>query len=251
MVFFKKRIYCGNYKTWKEASSVSTGYVANHILKKVKSALLKVRSGEAVFERDSVLFDKFECSWPVFSILLKCYIEDNKRLSVLDFGGSLGSSYFQFRQLIPAEVDFEWSIIEQESFALEGKQTFADKKLNFFSNLTDLLLVRKPNFILISSVLAYLPNPFETLEELVTLKIPYLVIDRTFCLPKETILTVQNVPDSIYKASYPAWFLSQESLEKILSKFYNIISSFHALDGTVKISGQKAKSLGYICQLKS
>ena len=63
--------------------------------------------------------------------------------------------------------------------------------------------------------------------------------------------TVQNVPDSIYKASYPAWFLSKESLDKILSKFYDIISSFHALDGTIKISGKKAKSLGYICRLKS
>ena len=50
-----------------------------------------------VYERDSVLFDTIRYSWPLLSDLLRAASEDQNHLSVLDFGGSLGSSYYQNR----------------------------------------------------------------------------------------------------------------------------------------------------------
>ena len=53
----------GNYKSWEEATKRSIGYDDVQILNKVKDALMKVKNGEAIYERDSVLFDKIRYSF--------------------------------------------------------------------------------------------------------------------------------------------------------------------------------------------
>jgi hypothetical protein len=52
----------------------SHGYDNDTILKKCKDALLKVKNGEAVYERYSVLFDKVQHSFPVLAGLLRAAI---------------------------------------------------------------------------------------------------------------------------------------------------------------------------------
>ncbi len=48
----------GEYPDWTMAQKASFGYDSEIILNKTKAALLKVKNGEAVYERDSLLFDK-------------------------------------------------------------------------------------------------------------------------------------------------------------------------------------------------
>jgi len=50
----------GDYSSWIEALHASTGYDTELILEKSKSALLKVKRGEAIYERDSVLFNEIQ-----------------------------------------------------------------------------------------------------------------------------------------------------------------------------------------------
>ncbi len=54
----------GDYRSWDEAMTASTGYDSGIILEKTKAALLKVKNGEAAYERDSVLFDEIQYAWP-------------------------------------------------------------------------------------------------------------------------------------------------------------------------------------------
>ena len=58
----------------------------------------KVKNGEAVYERDSVLFDEIQYSWGLLAGLEKAALEHDGKLCVLDFGGSLGSTYYQNKQ---------------------------------------------------------------------------------------------------------------------------------------------------------
>src|SRR6266702_290349 len=85
--------YFGNYSGYDKACQASTGYDSDLILERVRDALLKVKSGEAVYERDSVLFDEVQYSWPLLAGLLWIASCNGNRLHLLDFGGSLGSSY--------------------------------------------------------------------------------------------------------------------------------------------------------------
>jgi len=60
----------GNYSTWEEAVAASTGYDAKQILEKTKNALLKVKKGEAVYERDSILFNCIHYAYPLLAGLM-------------------------------------------------------------------------------------------------------------------------------------------------------------------------------------
>ena len=82
----------GSYSTWQEADALCNGYGNMDILEKVLSATMKVKNGEAVYERDSVIFDQIEYSWPVLTGLMCAVAQNSGCLKVLDFGSSLGSS---------------------------------------------------------------------------------------------------------------------------------------------------------------
>ena len=60
----------GSYPTWQDANAQCNGYTSKEILEKILVATLKVKKGEAVYERDSMIFDQIEYSWPVVSVLM-------------------------------------------------------------------------------------------------------------------------------------------------------------------------------------
>src|SRR5215212_9351800 len=97
------------YATWEDARRHATGYDDPVILEKVASAALKVKCGDAAFERDSVLFESVQYSWPVLAGLLWVASSSGNKLNVLDFGGSLGTSYFQNRAFLEHISDLRWS----------------------------------------------------------------------------------------------------------------------------------------------
>lgn len=71
------------------------GYDSHKILDKCKRATLEVVNGNAVYERDSVLFDAIQYSWGLLAGLQYAAICTNNKLNVIDFGGSLGLTYHQ------------------------------------------------------------------------------------------------------------------------------------------------------------
>jgi putative methyltransferase (TIGR04325 family) len=186
-------------------------------------------SGAVAFERDGITFDQPETRWPVAAGLLLASSRNHGRLRVLDFGGSLGSVYWQHRRLLE-HIDLSWGVVEQEDFIREGAR-FANGELSFWSSIDDFLTEGAPDLILLSSVLQYLSEPQAILEALSATKAPYLLIDRTPVsdLPQDTI-SVQRVPEQIYQASYPAWILSQKLLLGSLSQEWSLIEAFSGIE---------------------
>ena len=73
--------------------------------------------GKVIFERDSVLFDKKENNYPLLANVmyaLSCFPR-NECIDILDFGGSLGSSFFQNRDRLLG-YKYNWHIVEQVNF---------------------------------------------------------------------------------------------------------------------------------------
>lgn len=240
--------YFGNYKTWEDARKGSGGYDSDIILNKVKDALLKVKNGQAVYERDSALFDKIQYSWALLAGLLWIASRNENRLNVMDFGGSLGSTYFQNRNLLSHLREVNWSIIEQKKFVDCGKRYFEDKHLAFYYAIDECLKERHPDTILLSSVIQYLEKPYDLLREIVSKRFTYVLFDRTaFSLNAEDRITVQKVPPTIYEASYPSWFLNEEKFLGLFSADYRLIADFESLDRANIPSVFK----GYIFMLKT
>lgn len=224
--------FTGDYTSWDEAARVCSGYDAGPILEKTRQALLKVKRGEAVYERDSVLFDQVQHSFPLLAGLLRAAVADAGRLCVLDFGGSLGSSYFQCRDFLRVASSLEWLVVEQAAHVACGRRDFASEQLHFHESAAEAARLHRPNVLLISSVLPYLPDPYGTLQELLRLSIPHFILDRTGFLPSgRDRLTVQKVPAWIYEASYPAWFFDEKRLTgTVQSAGYDLVAEFPAFD---------------------
>lgn len=243
----KSEMWSGNYASWQEAKANCTGYDAANILEKCKNALLKVKNGEAAYERDSVLFDEIQYSWGLLEGLRKVAIENDNSICVLDFGGSLGSTYYQNKESLSGLNKLEWCIVEQAHFVDCGKQNFENEQLKFYHTIEECLEKYKPNVLLLSSVLQYLENPNQWIEKFNDLEIDYIIIDRTaFINAKNDILTIQNVPESIYKANYPAWFFNQEKLIKRFANFTVVSEIENSFTGDTLIQNKKAKWTGMI-----
>jgi putative methyltransferase (TIGR04325 family) len=235
----------GKYNLWNEAVKHATGYDAELILEKVKNASLKVKNGEAVYERDSVLFDKIEYSFPVLAALLRVAVANQGKLNVLDFGGSLGSSYYQCKTFLSDLDSLQWNIVEQPHFVSCGKELFADETLKFYETIDECLTEQKPNVVLLSSVLQYIEKPYELIEKLMRYDIDYLLIDRTPCTITKEILTVQIVPPDIYSASYPSWIFNEQQLRLVLDKKYLRLCEFDSSDACIENNGIKACYKGF------
>jgi putative methyltransferase (TIGR04325 family) len=217
----------GNYASWKEATAHSTGYDAEVILERAKDALLKVKNGEAVYERDSVLFDEIQYSWPLLAGLMWAAAGSGGGLNVLDFGGSLGSTYFQNRAFLAGLQGIRWNIVEQARQVEVGKQWFEDDQLKFYPDVVSCLAATQPQVILLCSVLQYLPDPYDRLDQLLNIPCEYLIIDRTpFWDGSTDRLCVQHVPSKIYSASYPSWIFSATRFRSHLTSKWELIADF-------------------------
>lgn len=225
--------YSGIYSRWDDARVHASGYDSGLILERVRQATMKVKSGEAAFERDSVAFDRIQHSFPVLAGLMRASAEHGGRLSVLDFGGSLGSSYFQCRHFLSALTSLQWSVVEQDHFVRCGRELFADEELRFYFTIAECIEQAAPNVALLSGVLQYLPRPQQVLDEIMGSRIQYIVIDRTsFASMENDRVTVQHVPPSICASSYPCWIFARETfLSRIIDR-YEILAEFDGNDGS-------------------
>jgi putative methyltransferase (TIGR04325 family) len=221
----------GDYHNWDEALAASKGYASEIILEKTKSALLRVKNGEAVYERDSVLFDEIKYSWPVLAGLMWVAAGNGGRLNVLDLGGSLGSTYFQNRKFLQALPEVRWNIIEQAGHVETGKIWFEDDYLRFYAEIADCLEDTQPNVVLLSGILQYLENPHKVFNQIMALSSNHIIIDRTpfWDGPKDR-LCVQKVPPSIYAVSYPCWIFSRPQFDAFLNETWQIITDFSSVE---------------------
>lgn len=234
--------WSGNYPTWQAASAKTSGYNSDIIFNKVKSALLKVKTGEAVAERDSVIFDQVCYSFPLLSALSYVALNDNHKLNILDFGGSMGSSYYQNRTFLKNIQPFNWNIVEQKHFVEEGQKTFADEHLHFFYDVESCMKAHDINVLLLSSVLQYLEKPYDFLDTILAKKIPYIIIDRApLMLEGEDRITIQTVPKNIYEAQYPCWLLNENKLLAQIGKQYELIFN-QETEETINVSNAAFKA---------
>lgn len=210
----KKDGWFGDYKNWEELVAMSGGYEAKTILDITKNSLLKIKNGEAVYERDSVLFDKKLYPFSIISALLYAAVECKGSLNVLDFGGSLGSTYYQVRDLIPPSVKLQWSVVEQKEYVTCGKDLFENEILQFHYTIKESLSSKKADVLILSSVIQYLEKPHDFLNEIKEYGFKYIILDRTSFIKNDQPdrLTLQIVPVHIYEALYPAWFFNERKL---------------------------------------
>jgi putative methyltransferase (TIGR04325 family) len=220
--------------TWDKALLKSSGYQNQSILNKVLESTSYSIKDNSMIERDSVLIEKdsVEYSYPLLFAFQLSLIENKDTLRIIDYGGALGSTYFQYKPFFPPDTKIEWSIIEQSNFVEAGIKLNPHKDIYFYENLSQCLQNRNPSLALFSSSLQYLKNPFDILNQISESSVQTLVIDRVpIFVNDSSCLSVQYVPDWIYNSriSYPSHIFNLKEISNFLKDKWNLISEFRSL----------------------
>nr|MBC7612614.1 methyltransferase, TIGR04325 family [Pseudopedobacter sp.] len=229
---FKPRKYgwSGNFESWEAAKNKSEGYDEEKILAHVIQSSLKVKNGESAWERDGFNHDQVYYSWPLLSHLMLIAAKNNGNLSLIDFGGSLGTSYFQNRKFLQKLSKVTWSIIEQAHFVKAGNEKIAYESLDFFETI-DLAFQKHKNYdtILINCVLPYLENPYEILNHIISFGFNTIILEDTYYNnDAEDRICVQSVDPVFYGSttSYPCRFLNYEKVKGTFLNNYEVLQEY-------------------------
>lgn len=235
----RRQVYwSGDYPDWETAAGRTQGYSDPNILQKVLSSTLQVKAGEAVFERDSVAFAEPDYSWEVAAALLYCAAKQDGRLYVLDFGGALGSLYYQYRIFFQHLKKVHWHVVEQKHFVKAGKKFVSDASLSFYETVEQSQKKNAAQLLILSGVLPYLKNPHEQCSSFLPEQFEYILLARTPFTDKDTgrdRLTIQTVKEPIYNAQYPSWFFSKSKLLSNFKDNYEIL--FEATEDSPTLEG--------------
>jgi putative methyltransferase (TIGR04325 family) len=227
--FRENNIYFdGPFENWRAATSVAGGYDAPIILRKAIDSARVVAAGGAKYERDTVLFYKQSFSHEMLAWLFFVASVKDNRLRVVDFGGALGSSYFQHRAALTHLDELKWCVVEQQHLVDAAKSELSNEALSFSANFGEAVQNLRPNLLILSGVLQYLEEPHTFLRTCFAKGIDFILIDRTtaqYDMPERPY--VQHVPKWIYEASYASWFMDANHIEDSFREHsYEIIDRF-------------------------
>ena len=222
--------YTGPFSNWDDAVSFSTGYCNSTITQKAVSAITKILSGEKKCEKDTILFDEYQYSLPLLlglNFTLK-YIK--QKITVLDYGGSFASSFFRNFDIL-SNFNVRWIVVEQEHIVNIAKEKLCHFKNLEFISISNLKIenpVLKYDVLLLGSSLQFLKNPGIELKILLKPCVKSLIFEQTpFVTSGSTKLTVQQIREPIYDASYPAWHFDENEFLSWIGNHYEIKYQTH------------------------
>ena len=228
--------FSGHYTNWETAKKDAEGFESEEKLMRVVDAARKVKNGLAKYERDGICLDKSDFSFPVLTGFLLATIKSGSSLSVLDFGGALGSSYHHYRCFFNDIKEFQWSIVEIKKIVQIGKSEFEHDSLHFFYSFEECVIKQKPNVVFFSSVLQYIPNPYELLDLAFKSNSSTIIIDRTpFHHAESDRICIQNIHwerSKYFNGNYACWIFSLEKFKKYLEKQECKFLEFDSLDNS-------------------
>ena len=222
----------GGWTDWAAAAAACSGYDDTTILQRVVAATREVVAGRANGERDAVLLDHWVPPFQILAPLLRHALRHGGRLDVVDFGGSLGSTYRQCRPYLPRLSALRWQVVEQPGFVAAGRAEFTTDVLSFHALVAELPPPAAPRILLLSSALQYLEHTRQHIDAWGRSSIESVVIDRSPVGDgTHHLACAQHVPRHIYPASYPCWIFSRAQLLEDLQRHWRLLGEFDCPEG--------------------
>ncbi len=244
---FGWRWFEGDFATWAEARAATQGYDDAAVLARAVAAARAVRAGAAAWERDGTTFAEPAVHPPLLAVLRAVARAEGGRLNVVDYGGALGSTWWQHREAL-AKIAVQWCVVEQPHYVAAGRTEFAGEGLSFEPTLAAAWARTAPTVILFSGVLPYLEQPHAVLAAAVSSGVRHVMIDRTpFWNGGRDWLTVQRTPPELGGGSYPAWIFDRAGLLAPLARDYDCVQEwpgFDDLDARVNYRGLVFSRMG-------
>ncbi len=217
----------GDYATWADARARATADDGGAQLARVRAAVRDVRSGRAAWDRDGVAFSTPAVHAPLVAALRAGAAAHGGRLDVVDFGGGLGSTWWQHRAALADFSPARWRVVERSGLVAAGRDEFTAPPLEFYESLADALETGPAATILLSSVLPYVEKPYELLAEVARAGFAEVILDRTpFIAGATDRIVVQHTPPALGGGSHPCRLFARARIIAALAPAYALVADW-------------------------
>lgn len=221
------------YASFEEALRDSDTYEDSQLIEVVKEKTKRYKDTLAGSDSHTVATRQ-----AVQNMFVLSYVEPQRRISVLEFGGACGASYFETKHLLPNRIA-HWSITETPAMATAGQNVAVDLALSFHSDLISAAArLESRDLAIAQGVLQYTADPLEMLRALFELQFSYVYITRTAVadvdspvfIKQDTELAAHgpgqlpNAPRG--KSTQPMTLVSHKSLLSVAPSNYQIVFNF-------------------------
>lgn len=168
------------------------------------------------------------------------------RLSVVDIGGASGYYRSVAAAAFPGR-ELRWTVVENPTLAARGAQRPAVPGLSWTTDLSAALADR-PDFVLASAVVNYLPEPVEVLRSLAG-RAPWLLLTRLPLWPfPQHQAAVQRLGRRRAAGSYPTWFFSETRLLQQLEPDWRLVLRYEVPQDSAFFAGTRRTYAGLLLQ---
>ena len=211
------KIFSGIYKNFKETDGKLNVFQSEVYLKHIKSKL------PSIYENNNLK------QFNNLSLLILILSGYQKQVTILDWGGGAGESFFQLNQKVYDDLDkINWCIMDNSKI-IEIGEIFSNKidlkqnvELTFLNLEKNYQVISKPIDILqLGSVLQYIEDWRDILLKLFKYESRYLLLEDIFTGTIPQFVTVQE----FFSNKIPFQFINIEDLIKFINDSqYKIIS---------------------------
>jgi len=149
----------------------------------------------------------------ILPIIAGIVLGEQGKVSILDFGGGIGFSYYQVRESIPEPEKMTFHIVENESVCKSGDRFFEHTENIFFypelPNTTE-----KFSIVHFGSSLQYIENWRELLSKVAQYSPSYIIFSDLYAGDIPTYASIQNY----YNSKIPVWFFNVAEIIDILKE---------------------------------
>ncbi|MGO9785522.1 MAG: methyltransferase, TIGR04325 family [Stellaceae bacterium] len=181
-------------------------------------------------------------------------------LRVLDFGGGCGFHYFAAKAAF--KTSLRWAVAESPAMA-EQARAAAKGRFEIYEDITAAAAaLGRVDLVHASSVIQYVPDPLATLDALIALRAPYVMLARLPVWSKDSFVGVQQsslkdngigpMPSEI--ADRPIRYpITIKNINDIMSRFerdYEMIVSLPSPSSEYKVTGNIIGGVTFIFRAK-
>jgi putative methyltransferase (TIGR04325 family) len=240
-LWFGWRWFVGNYRTWADARAAADDSAGSATLERVIAAARSVRITPGAWDRDGVVFRQPAFHAPLVDAMQRIAGEEKRMLCVIEFGGGLGSTWWQHRAAFD-RADIDWRVVEVPALVEVGRREFSAPPLSFHATLEDAFLDRRPNVVLFSSVLQYVEAPHSLLQAVAGRAVRHVILDRVgFTNRGRDRIALQHTPPSLGGGASACWLFDYQTLVAAVGPGYECAAEwrvdFDAVDGQAEYRG--------------
>lgn len=222
--------YHGSFSTWTEAlrqAKPVDSATSDAFTERRRELCHRLRRREIAFVRDGVAFDEPQYPLSLLAFILRALLEHRGELNLVDFGGFLGTTYFQARDFIAAAASVRWTVVElPQVVEVAQKELQQEGPLQFLNSLSEALAAR-PNVVLLSGVAQNLPDPFSAFREIRQAEASWVLFDRTVVIESpESRIAIQSVIRQGREVSWPVRLFSRSDLLREWTPDYELVAEF-------------------------